>query len=167
MIIQDINSLNFPRFTSFVVIARIVSTSTIISTITSVIAVVGGIPVYISSRWKKRSMRLKMSMSLSRLALASLAARERCQNRLDKGEMHDTDRKKDPNSRKNCICSRECLEKKIRADLRHEKNHDIHNSNALSNDPRKRIQYIDSGHDPFRESIVSILGLIENRDLVS
>jgi hypothetical protein len=44
-------------------------------------------------------MRFKLSISLSRLALASLAAWERCQNRLHKGgmhHMHDTDGKKDP-----------------------------------------------------------------------
>ena len=166
MNIQDINSLNLPRFTSFVAIARIVSTSTIISTIISVIAVVGGIPMYISSRWKKCSMRLKMSMSLSRLALASLAAWGPCQNRLDKGETHDTDRKKDPNSRKNCVCSWECL-KTIRVDVLTTGYHDNHKSNTLANSPGKRIQYIYSGYDPFRETIVSILGLIESRDLFS
>jgi hypothetical protein len=74
----DIHSLNRPRFTSFVATARIVSTSAIISTIMSLIAMVGVIPVYISSRPKKRSMRLKSSMSLSWLALASLTAWEPC-----------------------------------------------------------------------------------------
>jgi hypothetical protein len=44
---------------------------------------------------------------------------------------------------------------------------DIHKSNALANGPRKRIQYIYSRNDPFRESIVSILGLIKSRDLFS
>ena len=44
---------------------------------------------------------------------------------------------------------------------------DIHKSNALANSGGKRIQYIHSRDDPFRESIVSILGLIESRDLVS
>ena len=47
------------------------------------------------------------------------------------------------------------------------KYHDIHKSNALANSPRKRIQYIYGRTDPFRESIVSILGLIESWDLVS
>src|SRR6267154_1714626 len=82
--LHSIDSLNRPRFTSFVAIARMASTSTIISTIMSIIAVVGVIPVYISSRWKKRSIRFKMSTSLSRLALASLAAWRRCQNRFHK-----------------------------------------------------------------------------------
>jgi hypothetical protein len=47
------------------------------------------------------------------------------------------------------------------------KYHDIHKSNALANGPGKCIQYIYSGDDPFREPIISILGLIESRDLVS
>ena len=74
--LPDINSLNPPRFTSFVAIPRIVSTSTIISTIMCVIAVVGVMLVYISSRPRKRSMRLKRSINLSLLELASLAAWE-------------------------------------------------------------------------------------------
>ena len=92
--IHDINLLNRPHFTSFVAIPRIVNTSTIISTIMSLIALVGVMLVYISSRQKKCSMRLKMSISLSWLALASLVAWVRCQNRSHKGEMWDTDRKK-------------------------------------------------------------------------
>ena len=71
--LRDFNSLNRPHFTSFVASARMVSTSAIISTIKSVIAVVGVMLMYISSRWKNRSMRLKMSMSLSWLELTSLA----------------------------------------------------------------------------------------------
>jgi hypothetical protein len=74
--LSDINLLNTPRFTSFVAILRIVSTSTIISTIMSVIAVVGVMLAYISSRLKKRSMRLKTSISLSLSELVSLAAWE-------------------------------------------------------------------------------------------
>jgi hypothetical protein len=74
--LRDIDSLNLPHVTSFVASARMVSTSTIISTITSVIAVVGVMLVYRSSRWKNRSMRLKMSMSLSWPELTSLAAWE-------------------------------------------------------------------------------------------
>ena len=111
MNIQDSDPLNRPHSTSFVAIARIVSTSTIISTIISVIALVGGIPVYISSRRKKRSMRFKISTSFSRLALASLAAWRQCQSRLSR-ETLGTDQKKNPDSRKNCIRRRECLEKK-------------------------------------------------------
>ena len=73
---REINSLNCPRFTSLVAIARIVSASTIISTITFVIVIVGVMPAYISSRRKKYSMRLKTSLSLSRLVIVSLAAWE-------------------------------------------------------------------------------------------
>jgi hypothetical protein len=47
------------------------------------------------------------------------------------------------------------------------KYHDIHKPNALANSGRKRIQYVHGRDDPFRESIVSVLGLIESRDLVS
>ena len=57
----------------------------------------------------------------------------------------NTDRKKYPNSRKN----------------------DIHKPITLANSRGKRIQYIYGGDDPFCKSIVSILGLIESRDLVS
>jgi hypothetical protein len=74
--LSDINLLNTPHFTSFVAILRIVSTSTIISTIMSVIAVVGVMLAYISSRLKKRSMRLKTSISLSLSELVSLVAWE-------------------------------------------------------------------------------------------
>jgi len=63
-----------PRFTSLVASARNDSTATMISTIMSVIAVVGGSAVYVSSRLKKYSTRLKSSMSLARPALTSLAA---------------------------------------------------------------------------------------------
>ena len=41
-----------------------------------------------------------------------------------------------------------------------------HQPNALTNGGRKCIQYIHSRDDPFREPIVSILGLAESRDLV-
>jgi hypothetical protein len=74
--VQNINSLNRPRFVSFVTTARIVSTSTIISTTIFDIVVVGVMLMYILSRRKKRSTRLKMSISWSLLALASLAAWE-------------------------------------------------------------------------------------------
>ena len=36
-------------------------------------------------------------------------------------EMHDTDRNKDPNSRKNCIRRWECLRKTVRVDIPHDK----------------------------------------------
>jgi hypothetical protein len=63
--LRDIDLLNRPLFTSLVAIARMFITSTIISTIMSVIDAVGVMLVYMSSRLKKRSMRLKTSMSLS------------------------------------------------------------------------------------------------------
>jgi hypothetical protein len=44
---------------------------------------------------------------------------------------------------------------------------DIHQPNALANGPGKRIQYVHSRDDPFRESIILIVGLIESRDLVA
>jgi hypothetical protein len=82
--------------------------------------------------------------------------------------MHDTDRDKDPDSRKNCICRWECLEKKtLDQTLFTTKYLDIHKPNALANGGGKRTQYVHSRDDPFRESIVLILGLIESRDLVS
>jgi hypothetical protein len=78
----EINSLSRPRFTSFVAIARIDSTSTMISVIISLIAMVGVMPVYISRRRKKRSMRLKTSMSLSWRAPVSLAVWEHWMSKL-------------------------------------------------------------------------------------
>jgi hypothetical protein len=87
---------------------------------------------------------------------------------LQKGEIHDTDREKDLDTRKNCICRWECLKKEP---LEHTffttKYLDIHEPNALTNGPRKRMQYVHSRDDPFRECIVLILGLIESRDLIS
>ena len=74
--IRDISSLNRPRFTSFVAIPRIDNTSTIISITMFVIAIVGVVLVYISSRRKKHSMRLKISMSFPWLLLAFVAACE-------------------------------------------------------------------------------------------
>jgi len=71
---RSIYSLDRPCFISFVAMARIESTSIIIFTITSVIAVVGGTSVYDSRRLKKLSMRTKMSISISWLASTSLAA---------------------------------------------------------------------------------------------
>jgi hypothetical protein len=44
---------------------------------------------------------------------------------------------------------------------------DIHKPNALANGGGKGIQYIHSRDDPFRESIILVLRLIEGRDLVS
>jgi hypothetical protein len=88
-----------------------VSTSTIISTIMSVIAAVGVRTVYISSRRKKCSTRLKISIIFSWLALASLAAwwEPRCQNGLRKRHMEDTDQEENADPRKDCICRWECL----------------------------------------------------------
>jgi hypothetical protein len=119
---REINSLNGPRFTSFVAMARIVSTSAIISTIMSVIATVGVRTVYISSRRKKCSMRLKTSAILSWLVLASLAAWEpRCQNSLRKRRMKDTDQEENADPRKDCICRWECLKACVKAEILRDK----------------------------------------------
>jgi hypothetical protein len=82
--------------------------------------------------------------------------------------MDDTDRKENADSRKNCICRWECLTKRpLEQTFFTTKYVDIHKPNALANGPGKRIQYVYSRDDPFGESIVWILGLIESRDLVS
>ncbi len=72
--ICNIDSLHRLHFTSFVTIAKMVSTSTMIPTMVSVIAVVGVTLVYISSRLKNCSMRLKILMIPSWFVLAPLAA---------------------------------------------------------------------------------------------
>ena len=60
-----------PRLISLDASARNDNTATMISTIMSVIDAVGGTAVYVSSRLKKYSTRLKSSMSLASLALAA------------------------------------------------------------------------------------------------
>ena len=57
--IQGINSLNRFFLVSFAETARVVSTSNIMSTITFIIVIVSVMLVYISTRRKKRSTRLK------------------------------------------------------------------------------------------------------------
>jgi hypothetical protein len=86
---------------------------------------------------------------------------------LREGKKHDTDRKKDADSGKNCICRWECLNKKLERLFFRTKYVDIHKSNTLASGGRKGIQYIDSRGNPFCEWIISILGLIESRDLFS
>jgi hypothetical protein len=82
--------------------------------------------------------------------------------------MYDTDRKKDPDSRKNCICRWECLKlKALEQTFFTIKYPDIHKPKALTNGGGKRVQHVHSRDGPFHEPIVSILGLIESRDLVS
>src|SRR5882757_2910932 len=115
--IHDINLLNRPHFTSFVAIARTVNTSTIISTIMSLIALVGVMLVYISSRRKKCSIRLKMSIILSWRALASLAAWARCQNRSRDRKTQETDRKENANPCEDYTCWWECLPINIRVKI--------------------------------------------------
>ena len=61
-------------FISFVAIAKMFRTSTIILTMISVIAFVGGTSVYDSRRLKKFSIRSNRSARASSLALTSLAA---------------------------------------------------------------------------------------------
>lgn len=84
--------------------ARIVSTSTMMSTIMLVIAVEGGTVVYISSRRKKHSMRLNRSISLSWLALAFLAAWKTCQIAYGRETTEDTDLEENADACKNKIC---------------------------------------------------------------
>jgi hypothetical protein len=92
------------------------------STIMALIAAVGVMPVYISSRPKKRSMRLKSSMSLSLLEPASLAAWEPWgQNMLHKGTMKDTDQEKNADASKDRISRWECLKVNVRAGILHER----------------------------------------------
>ena len=92
------------------------------STIMGLIAAVGVMPVYISSRPKKRSMRLKSSMSLSLLEPASLAAWELWgQNMLHKATMKDTDQEKNADASKDRISRWECLKVNVRAGILHEK----------------------------------------------
>ena len=67
------NSLADPRLSSFVAIPNILSTSTIISVLMSVIAVVGVTSVYVSSRLKKNPIRSNSSARTSLLAATSLA----------------------------------------------------------------------------------------------
>ena len=71
---QGISSLARPCFISFVTIPKIPSTSTMIFTMISFIASVVGTSVYSSSRLKKFSIRSKISMSVSWLAIKSFAA---------------------------------------------------------------------------------------------
>ena len=68
------NSLANPRLDSFVAIPKILSTSTIISVIMFVIAVVGATSVYVSSRAKNHPMRSKSSARTSLLAATPWAA---------------------------------------------------------------------------------------------
>ena len=127
-----------PRFTSFVAMVRMVRTSAMISTIASIVAVVDMVLVYISSRWKKRSMRLKTSISLSRLEPTSIAAWGPLGVKIGHARepsMDDTDRYDDANPHKICVYQWKCL--KVKA-LEQEffftrKNlDDIHRPNALA-----------------------------------
>ena len=72
-----------PRPSSFVTIPKIRSTSTMISVIMSVMAEVGVISVYVSSRLKKNPMRSNSSARTSLLAAVSLAAYETLDFRKD------------------------------------------------------------------------------------
>ena len=97
------------------------STSTIISTIIFVIAIDGLMLIYVSSRWKKCSMRLKTSMSLSRLELSSLAAWEHgCKNRLREEDMNHTNREENADSSNYDIRRWICLKVGIKIEILHE-----------------------------------------------
>ena len=89
----------------------------------SVIAVVGVMPMYISSRRKKCSMRSKMSLSLSRLVLVSLTACEpQCQNICVSEKMKNPDQEESPDRGKDCVCWWKCLKLHITTETLHEKN---------------------------------------------
>ena len=79
---RTVGSLLFrPCRISLVAMAKTFSTSTIIFTILSVIAAVGGTSVYVSRRLKKFSKSSEMSIRASCAALTSLTAwRLRCQS---------------------------------------------------------------------------------------
>jgi hypothetical protein len=85
-----------------------------------VIAIDGLMLIYISSRWKKCPIRLKASMSLSRLEPTSLAAWGRCENRLQKGDVSDTNRKENADPSKYDIRRWVCLKVDIRIEILHE-----------------------------------------------
>jgi hypothetical protein len=147
------NSLNGPRFTSFVAIARTVSTSTIISTIMLVIPAVGVRAVYISSRRKKCSMRLKMSIIFSWPVLASLAAWEpRCQNGLHKRQMKGTDQEENADTRKDCVCWWECLKVYVKAEILH----DEISRNALAQHPGQQLRKTRTVHSRSGKPILSV-----------
>ena len=91
-----------PCLSSFVEIAKILRTSTIIFTIMSVIAAVGGTSTYVSSRLKKLSTRSKTSTRKSWLSLTSLAA---CDPRISERRVmasveRGTHQKEDPGASK-------------------------------------------------------------------
>ena len=78
-IYSKFDSRDRPRFISFVIIAKISSTSAIIFTMMSLIASVIGTPAYSWSGLKKVSICTKIMMSVSWLAIASFAAYMGCQ----------------------------------------------------------------------------------------
>jgi hypothetical protein len=90
--IDESKALTRPCFISFIVIAKIFSTSTIIFTIMSVIASAKRTAEYDWRRLKKFWMHTRRSIRASWLASTSLAARDRLQSRNDfQTEMNEDD----------------------------------------------------------------------------
>ena len=81
--------------------------------------------------------------------------------------MKDTDREKNTDPCKDCICSWECLKVSVEQEFFPRKQIDIHQPNTLANRVRKRIQDFHSRGDPFCQSVVIILGLAESGNLFS
>ena len=72
-----------------------------------------------------------------------------------------TDREKDANSRKDCICWREGLKSKSYSRNSSRKRPDIHQPNTTANGSGKGIQDVHGRGDPFCESVVTVLGSIK------
>jgi hypothetical protein len=83
--------------------------------------------------------------------------------------MKGTDRKENADPRKDCICRLGCLKESIRAEGFTRKHFDFHQSVTLAraNGSGKRVQNVYTRREPFCESIVAILGLVERGDLLS
>ena len=156
------NLLVRPRLVIFVAIARKDSTSTTISTITPVIAGVGGTVVYMLSRAKKCSMRLNTSRRVSRNADASLAAWNpsvsRQFTRVNQGRYRPTGELK---SQQRLLLPARIPEKQVSEqtfppwELSNN-----HQTNTLAKCSGKCVEDIDRRDEPVCESLVSTLGLI-------
>jgi hypothetical protein len=119
----------------------------------SVIAVVGVRTVYISSRRKKCSMRLKMSIIFSWLPLAFLAAWEPwCQNSLRKRDMKNTNQEENADPRKDCICRLECLIVNVKAEILHDKISQY----TLAQHPGQQLRKMHTVHSRLGRPILSV-----------
>ena len=81
--------------------------------------------------------------------------------------MKDTDREKNTDPCKDCICRWICLKLSVEQGFFPRKYVDIHQPNTLANRVRKRIQDFHSRGDPFCQTVVTTLGLAESGDLFS